>query len=106
MAAVNDEKILCDTQAIGNSGVTQIQYRATEGYVFYTCNMCSGPMLHEKADFCICNVFIGMAIDVQHYASQVGSDDESDWLHRNDAYQMQAKTRRNYTCSLLPNPIL
>ena len=46
--------------------------------------MCSGAMLHEKADFCICNVFIGMAIDGQHYASQVGSDDESDWLHRND----------------------
>jgi hypothetical protein len=36
-----------------------------------------------------------MAPDVHHYASQVGSDDESDWLHRNDAYQMQAKPGGN-----------
>ena len=46
-----------------------------------------------------------MAREVHHYASQipephssqpngssplVGGDDESEWLHRNDAYQMQA----------------
>jgi hypothetical protein len=33
-------------------------------------------MLYEKVDFLRCNVFIGMTIDVQHYASQVGGDDE------------------------------
>jgi hypothetical protein len=32
-----------------------------------------------------------MAPHVQDYASQVGGDDESDWLHRNEAYQLQPK---------------
>ena len=32
-----------------------------------------------------------MAPDVQHYASQVGGDDESAWLHTNEACQLQAK---------------
>jgi hypothetical protein len=36
-----------------------------------------------------------MAPHVQHYASQVGGDDESDWLHRNEAWHIQAKPRGN-----------
>jgi hypothetical protein len=32
-----------------------------------------------------------MAPHVQDYASQVGGDDESDWLHRNEACQLQPK---------------
>jgi hypothetical protein len=34
-----------------------------------------------------------MAPHVQDYASQVGGDDESDWLHRNEACQLQPKPR-------------
>jgi hypothetical protein len=33
-------------------------------------------------------MFIGIVVDVQHYASQVGGDDEFDSLHKNDAYHM------------------
>jgi hypothetical protein len=32
---------------------------------------------------------------VQHYASQVVGDNESDWLHRNEAWRMQEKSGRN-----------
>jgi hypothetical protein len=59
--------------------------------------------------FSNCNIFIGAAPDVQHYASQnrephsslihgsislVDTDDESEWLHRNDAYDIQARPIR------------
>jgi hypothetical protein len=45
----------------------------------------------KRLTFLSCNDFTGMPIDVQHNASQVGGDDDSDWFHRNDAYQMQPK---------------
>lgn len=46
----------------------------------------------KRLTFLSCNEFTGMPIDVKHNASQVGGDDDSDWFHRNDAYQMQTKT--------------
>jgi hypothetical protein len=33
----------------------------------------------------------GMATHVHEYASQVGGDDESAWLHTNEACQLQPK---------------
>ncbi|XP_071674630.1 uncharacterized protein [Lolium perenne] len=36
-----------------------------------------------------------MAPHVQQYASHLGDDNESDWLHRNEAWQMQAKPGGN-----------
>ncbi|XP_047090056.1 uncharacterized protein LOC124701998 [Lolium rigidum] len=62
MDAANVENIPSHTQAnVGNSGI--IQYMPSQG----------------------------MPIDVQHNASHVGGDDDSDWFHRNDAYQVQPK---------------
>jgi hypothetical protein len=40
-------------------------------------------------------ILTDMAPHVQHYASQLGDDNESDWLHRNEAWQMQAKPGGN-----------
>jgi len=68
-APVNDENTLCDTHDLGESVLTQLQFRATEEDV---------------------------APDVQQYASQdphgsisiEGNDDESEWLHRCNAYHM------------------
>uniref|UniRef100_A0ACD6A071 Uncharacterized protein n=1 Tax=Avena sativa TaxID=4498 RepID=A0ACD6A071_AVESA len=68
-APMNDENTFCHTHNVGDSVLTQLQFRATEEDV---------------------------APDVQQYASQdphgsisiEGNDDESEWLHRCDAYHM------------------
>ena len=71
---LNDSNIVSHTPTTGQSAVTQLHNRATADGVAPSPMHLHGIMLDNKE-----NMY---------------DDDDSDWLHRNDAYQMQCGSRR------------